>query len=427
MNANPLRRARLLAAALLIAWAPAGCDDLLDVTNPGYITEGQLTDPALERLLVNGAVGEFQYAWGYYALYSGILSDEAYTDHTQVGIRELSLRNLLESNDVNAAVYANLHRARQSAEDGVVRLRQMMDATAAGKSLNIATLLAYGGYAYTLLGEGFCESPVNLSAPLSSDDLLKKAVTLFDEAVTIATASGTSAAATDIINMARVGAARASLKVGDGAKATTYATQVPPTYEKWAYYSSNSVRENNIVNVPAGVSGAWLSIGVRFANVNDPRVPKTTSTTQRGLNSNPIFPPRKPYMYSGWSATAVNDLIATNTSIRMATGLEARYVVAEAAGPTAATLAFVNERRAVGGKPQVTLAGNELMEELRTQRSLDLFLTGQRLGDLRRYDTKLGMNLFPTGKYPITAEVYSNAKCFIVPLSEKATNPFYRK
>ncbi|HSL69001.1 MAG TPA: hypothetical protein VK864_02105, partial [Longimicrobiales bacterium] len=99
----------------------------------------------------------------------------------------------------------------------------------------------------------------------------------------------------------------------------------------------------------------------------------------------------------------------------------------EVQGPTAATLTFVNERRAVVGKPAVNLTGDALMAELRTQRSLDFYLTSQRLGDLRRYKAKLGIDLFPKGKYPITSEVYSDAQCFIVPLAEKATNPFYKQ
>jgi hypothetical protein len=427
MRMQLTRRLSRAAAALFIVVASVGCDGLLDANNPEFINEGQLTDPALERLVVNGVLGEFQYAYGYYALYSGILSDEVFTDHTQVGIRELSLHNILEANDANTNVFANVHRARQSAEDAVVRLKAMLGEANAAKSLNFATVLAFGGYAYTMLGEGFCESPVNLSAPLPADSLLARGVAMFSQAITVATASGTSAAATDIINMSRVGAARALLKLGDATRAVTFASQVPANYEKLSYYSANSVRENNILNVPAGVSGAWLSMGPSFLALADPRVPRTSSTTLRGLNSNPIVPPQKPYMYAGWSATAVDDRIVPNTNIKFATGLEAQYVIAEAQGPTAATLTFVNQRRAVGGKAAVNLTGNDLMTELRTQRSLDLYLTGQRLGDLRRYKAKLGIDLFPKGKYPITAEVYSTATCFIVPLDEKATNPFYKK
>jgi hypothetical protein len=427
MLASLLRQRRLDMAAvvLLLGLAPAGCSNLLDVTNPRFITEDQLTNPGLQRLVVNGVLGEFQFSYGYYALYSSAMTDETFIDHTQVDIRELTLRNIQVANTVNAAIYSNLHRARQSAEDAVVRLQAMLGDAEAARNLDVATVQALGAYAYTLIGEGFCESTVNGSAPFTSDQMLQKAITMFDAAIATATASGTSAAATDVINMARVGAARAALKLGDAAKAVTYASQVPAAYEKWTWYSANSVRENNIFNVPAGISGSWMSMGPAFQALADLRVPKTNRTTLRGLNSNPIFPPQRPYMYSGWTGTApvLENLIATDTDMKFATGLEARYVVAEANGPVASTLTFVNERRAVGGKTPVTLTGNELMAELRTQRALDFYLTGQRLGDLRRYKTKLGIDLFPTGKFPITSDQYSTATCFVIPQTERNANP----
>jgi len=425
MHTNPTRRRRApaVALALLVGSAAAGCNNLLDVTNPAFISEEQLTDPALEQLVVNGVVGEFQYAYGYYALYSSAMTDEGFFDHTQVDIRELTLRNILESNTVNAAIYSNLHRARQSAEDGIDRLTAMLGDAAAAKSVNMATIMAYGAYAYTLLGEGFCESTVDGSAPFTSDQMLQKGIDMFDRAIATAQAAGSSAAATDIINMARVGAARAALKMGDATKATSYASQVPAGYEKYVWYSANSVRENNIFNVPAGTSGSWMSMGPVFQALDDPRTPKTTRTDIRGLNSNPIFPPQIPIMFQGWDATTEDNQIENATSIKFATGLEAQYVVAEAQGPTAATLTFVNARRAVGGKPPVNLTGDDLMEELRWQRAIDLYLTGQRLGDLRRYKAKLGIDLFPSGKFPVSSEVYSDATCFVIPLTEKNANP----
>ena len=427
MNANPLRRRRSFAAAvaLLLGLASAGCESLLDVTNPRFISEDQLTQPGLELLVVNGAVGEFQYARGYYALYSSAMTDESFIDHTEVNIRELTLRNILVANTVNRDIFSNLQRARQSAEDAAVRLKEMLGDAAFAKSLNVATVQAYGGYSYLLLGEGFCEVTVNLSAPKTPDQMFQAAAALFDQAIATATASGSSAAATDIINMARVGAARAYLKLGDGAKAVTYASQVPATYEKWAWYSANSVRENNILNVPAGISGLWMGMGPAFQALADPRAPKTSRTNLRGLNSNPLFPPQRPYMFSGWVGTSavLENLIATDTDVKLATGLEARHIIAEVNGPVASTLAFVNERRAVGGKPAVDLTGNALMAELRTQRALDFYLTGQRLGDLRRYKAKLGIDLFPTGKFPVTNDQYGTATCFIIPQTERNANP----
>jgi hypothetical protein len=416
-----------LGTCATFALAASGCSDLLEVTNPGAIPEERLTDPALEQLMINGAIGEFQFAYGNYTLWSGVLADEVFTDHTNVSVRDFSLHNFGDLNETNEGVYENLQRARASADDAVDRLKSLLGPGAA-TSLNVARALAYGGYSYVLLGEGFCEAPVNLSAPKPSNELLTIAIARFDEAIAVATASkaganaANTAAAQDIINMSQVGAARAALKMGDATKARAYAATVPASYEKLAYYSSNSVRENNQLNRPARTADPFLGMHPVFLNLKDPRMPQS-ATSRPGLNSNAIFPPQRPLMYSGWNSNAVQTIDIT-TLIKFATGLEAQYIMAETDGPIASTLTFVNTRRAIGGQAAVDLAGAELMAELRAQRARDFFLTGQRLGDLRRY-AKAGTDLFPTGKYPVFPDPYGNAKCFIVPLSEKAVNPNY--
>jgi starch-binding outer membrane protein, SusD/RagB family len=420
--------ARVLACAAIIGVSFTGCKGILDVSNPGSLQEGQLSDPALEQFEVNGAIGEFQYAFGYYSLYSAILGDELFTDHTNVGIRELSLHNFNDLNDVNQSVFEVLSRARASGDDAATRIKTMLGA-GAGTSLNVARALTYGGYSYVLLGEGFCEAPIALSAGLPPAELFKRAVAHFDSAITIASAaaaasSANAAAAQDLINMARVGAARASLKGGDLAKARAYAALVPATYEKLAYYSSNSVRENNIVNSASRTTGAWISMTPAFQGLSDPRVPQPT-TSRAGLNSNPIWVPLRPSQYSGWLATNPTQTIDITSNMRIASGLEAQYIVVEADGANAAMLTFVNARRAVGGKPPVNVTGAALVTEFRQQRAIDFYLTGQRLGDLRRYAAG-GTNLFPTGKYPVFPDPYGSAQCFAVPRSEKTGNPNYR-
>ena len=420
------KSARLFCAAAALAMLSA-CDSLLEVSDPGSIQSGQLEDPALENLLVNGVMGEFQFAYGYYALWSGVLADEVFTDHTNVSTREFSLHNFNDLNDITTGAYENIHRARQSADDASARLKTMLGANASS-SLNMARVMAYGAYSYVLLAEGFCGSPVNLSAELTPEELFSRAIARFDTAISVANAWKTGAtaaniaAATDLVNMSNVGAARAALKMGDLAKARTYAALVPANYEKLAYYSSNSVRENNQLNRPARTADPFLGIAPAFFSLNDPRVPRL-ATSRPGLNSNPIFPPQRPYMYTGWSATTIQPIDIT-TTIKFATGLEAQYVIAEADGATPATLAFVNARRAVGNQAPVSLSGAELIAELRDQRARDFFLTGQRLGDLRRY-LKAGTDLFPKGKYPVFTDFYGDNKCFVVPLSEKAGNPNY--
>jgi hypothetical protein len=128
-------------------------------------------------------------------------------------------------------------------------------------------------------------------------------------------------------------------------------------------------------------------------------------------------------MYAGWIPGTLQ-IIDITTNIKFATGLEAQYITVEADGPNAAMLSFVNARRAIGGQTPVDLTGAALLNELRVQRARDFFLTGQRLGDLRRY-LKAGTDLFPKGKYPVFTDFYGDKTCFIVPLSEKAGNPNY--
>jgi hypothetical protein len=420
-----MKRIRKIGAFAAIAIAIAGCNDALSINNPGAIQEGQLADPALVQLITNGAIGEFQYAYGQYAQWSAVLSDEAYTDHTNVDVRDFSEHKFGDLNTINSTTYEYVQRARQSADDAADRLKSLLGA-AGSSDLNVARVLAYGGYSYVLLGEGWCESPVNLSAPIVSDSLLKLAIKHFDEAITVATAGSQGAnvaAAQDLINMSRVGAARAALKRGDAALSRTYASLVPAGYEKLAYYSSNSVRENNALNALTHASGASLAMYARFQGLNDPRVPQP-ATTQLGLTGGSIYTPLTPYMYTGWVATGAAPRVDVNFDIKFATALEAQYVLAETDGPTPATLNFVNARRAVGGQGVVSLTGAALMMELADPRARDFSLTGQRLGDLRRY-AKAGNDMFPTGTYPLFNDSYGTLKCMIVPLSEKAGNPNY--
>ena len=406
----------------------AACSDLLDVSDPGSIQGDQLGNPALENLLVNGVIGEFQVAYGSYVLWSGVLADEVFTDHTNVAVREFSLHNFIDLNETNEGVYVNLQRTRQSADDASARLKEMLGGTASS-SLNLARVYAYGAYSYVLLAEGFCDAPVNMSEPLPPEELFRRGIARFDSAIATANAyKGTTtvaaniAAANDIVNMSNVGAARAALKMGDLTKARAYALLVPAGYEKLALYSANSVRENNQVHRPARTADPFLGVHPTFLGLNDPRVP-ALGTARLGLNSNPIFPPQRPSQYAGWSPATVTTIDIT-TNMKFATHLEAQYIIAEADGATASTLAFVNARRAAGNQAPVNLAGPALLAELRNQRARDFFLTGQRLGDLRRY-LKAGIDLFPKGKYPVFADFYGENTCFVVPLSEKADNPNY--
>jgi hypothetical protein len=91
------------------------------------------------------------------------------------------------------------------------------------------------------------------------------------------------------------------------------------------------------------------------------------------------------------------------TKIRFSSGLEAQYIVAEAQGLNADNLAFINARRAVGNMAALDIATTteaQFQAALRDQRRRDFFLSGHRLGDLRRYITQYNLDLFPSGYAP---------------------------
>jgi hypothetical protein len=259
------------------------------------------------------------------------------------------------------------------------------------------------------------------------------AIAKFDSAVTIATAAKTYLqtitpaptasilGADSVIAFARVGAARAALDINDKAKATTYAQQVPATFVFYAYYTDNTPNQRHRTFERIGPINNGTLQGTPFeAMAGDPRIPRSTTPAAR------VGTPLSPPSYSSFNNTVAGAPFVAVMSVRVASGLEARYIIAEVAGPTAATLTFVNERRAAGLQTSVNLTGDALMAELRDQKARDFYLDNHRLGDLRRYKKYYSVDLFPKGPYPgsTTGQIYNEAiDCWPLPTSEIIDNP----
>ncbi|HET9012447.1 MAG TPA: hypothetical protein VFN38_11570, partial [Gemmatimonadaceae bacterium] len=339
--------------------------------------------------------------------------------------------------------YTPLQRARFLADSVSGRLKTFFG-DSANRDLRVARTLAYAGSSYDLLAEILCEIPIDGSAPHTPEEIVRDfAVPRLNEAISIATAAraattnaNAQAAADSIINFARVTAGRALLYINDKAAARAFAIQVPAGFVFRAYYSSQNTRENNPF-YEAAVSSPWVSLEPEYKRLNDPRVPMQTlpqgaqsiaqgnqdTVTVGTTRTIGVFVPNSPIMFSTFNNTVTGADFARDGYINIATGLEAQHIVAEADGPTASTLAFVNARRAAG--QQGPFAGTDLMAELREQRRRDLFLDGHRLGDMRRYLKYLQIDEFPRGAYPgsSSGETYNDATCFPLPLAEIAGNP----
>lgn len=437
------RRAASCMAAVFLAATAAGCNDFLSVSNPGAIEEPDVNNPAYISLLVNGVIGEYQPAFSSVALYSGVFTDELANFHGFSENVDIDRRAVGGANGTySGGVYTPLQSARFMADSVSSFLKSFLGDTAS-RDVRLARTLSYAGYTYTLLGEQMCEAPVNLSRGYTSDELLGFALDRFREAIAVATAAkaygGTSAAnlraADSLLALANIGAARVALDLGQNTDAVTYASVVandatlPADWGFPVWHSANSSREYDPFYGAAsgGANAEWVALtNTPYENVTgDPRLPHpaTTERTQQG----DAIVPNSPLMFSTYSGTAVGADFTRDGWIKFASKLEAQYIVAEAQGNNPTNLAFLNSRRAIGGDTAyVTPSDDQFQAALREQRFRDLYLTGHRLGDLRRYKARYGLDLFQTGEYksPVAAPpTFGDQECWPIPDAEYAGNP----
>ena len=434
--AGRVARLTSLGALALALGTATGCENFLTAENPGAVEEPDLNNPAYAGLIGAGPIFGFQDANDDVVYWNAQLTDElfnraVFAEEGQIDRREL----YSDMTYINAFLYAPMQRARFLSEDAVRRLTVILGDTV-GRDLRVARALAYGGYSYITLGEMMCTTPIDRSVPKTWDEMMTAAIAKFDSAVVIANASkaylqtltpvtpaitAAIAGSDSVKNFALVGAARASLDKNDKAKALTYAQQVPTDFVFRTYYSLNTTAQaNRTWDRLTNGSNAFLLNTPFAAMAGDPRVPRIAGTTGRG--GTPLSPPS----YSTFNNTVAGADFAATSSMRVASGLEAQYIIAEANGPTPATLAFVNTRRAAGLQTPTAVTGDALMAELRDQRSRDFYLDGHRLGDLRRYKRFYQIDLFPKGPYPgsTSGAIYNEAiDCWPLPSSEINDNP----
>ena len=432
------RVARLMSlGALALALGTAtGCENFLTADNPGAVEAEDLNDAIYAGLIASGPIFGFQDANDDITYWNAQLTDELYNRAVFVEEGQIDRRELYsDMTYINAFLYAPMQRARFLSEDAVNRLTVIL-ADTVGRDLRVARALAYGGYTYITLGEMMCTTPIDRSVPKTWDEMMTAAVAKFDSAVTIAGAAKTylqtltpvtaaitaAIAGTDSVkNFALVGAARASLNKNDKAKALTYAQQVPVDFVFRAYYSVNTTGQSNRTwdRLTNGKNANLVNTPF-LAMATDPRVPRIGGTTTSA--GTPLSPPS----YSTFNNSLTGADFAATSSMRIASGLEAQYIIAEANGPTPATLTFVNARRAAGLQTPSAATGDALMAELRDQRSRDFYLDNHRLGDLRRYKRFYQIDLFPKGAYPgsTSGATYNESiDCWPLPTNEINDNP----
>jgi hypothetical protein len=319
--------------------------------------------------------------------------------------------------------YELFHDARQQLLSAI----SMFERVAPDSTARIGQLYGLVGHLSIFFGENYCAG-----VPLSSRDADLRPVygqplttaQLFDSALAALDAAVLSAAGSEReLNMARIGRGRALLNLGRFSEAAAAVASVPTDYVYNVYYGTAFGNENQFFPGDAPQNSFTVPEqegmnGINWRSANDPRVPLI------------LFPIMG---YDGvtevWYFAQYN---AGGQPIRLATGIGARLIEAEAAlqgGDPVTWLAIHNTLRTTvpGLDPLVdpgTAAGRVDLHF--RERAFWLFLTGHRLGDLRRLVRQYGRaanTVFPIGPYRDSGS-YGTAVSYALPAVE-SINPHY--
>jgi hypothetical protein len=282
-----------------------------------------------------------------------------------------------------------------------------------------------------MLVENFCtgiplsrisDTGVEFGEPLSATELYDLAIEYFDGALAQPNAG------TDQLNLARVGKARALIGLDQHTAAAQAVAQVPTSfvfnieYAGGSFFTPNPIFNfnNEEHRISASLREGTANLGLPFGTVapNDPRVSIAAQSVPSNSGDVPTFLQLK---YNSQDA-----------AIPLASGIEARLIEAEAQlndGNSGAYVATLNALRAgMPGLAPLTDPGTPAarVDQFFAERAYWLWLTGQRLSDMRRLIRQYGrtqQTVFPTGttEYGLT---YGTDVTLPVPF-EEINNPNY--
>lgn len=420
-------RAALLAAALL--GAAAACSDLLQVDTTDRIAAQEFErNPANARTLVNGAVADFECAYGAYAALGALVGDEL-IDATQTADRfPYDLRSMTSAdrryavNDCDAlGAYTPLNRARTSADNVLRRLQGWTDAEVPQRQNLMAKSANIAGYALIMLGEGFCSGVISqlddsgnpvYGAEQTPAQMLAAAVDRFNTAIAAATTAGDQT----MLRLALLGRARARLDLGQYAEARLDAAQIPAGFQYLTTASGSSSKRNNQIWAQNSGNNNATSVGPLYRGLADPRVPVDSLTDASGNIKKSVL---------GVPLWRQNKYASVSSPMVLASYQEARLIIAESAartGDLATALTIINEERARGNQPALAgpLTQAEALAQIIEQRRREFFLDGHHLGDYIRFSLPFNP---PPGTAYHAGGVYGSNRCLPLPDVEKNNNP----
>lgn len=392
--------------------------DFLNVTNPNVIAADEIDPIEDAPALSMSARTSYGNASGFLTVLTSFMTWEAWSSHALIQYQEYGLRNVPNVNLLLPGAWRGLASALVANDLVVTSLAGVPNASS---NINVARSSLFGGYSLIVMGETFCEGVIAGGPPLTSAQVLDSAIVRFTRAIDVATAAGASSGeARDILNSALVGRARAKLQLGDRQGAAQDAGQVAAGWSYNLIHADLPSARSRVGNQQYIFTRDALAVIVPPAfRTGDPRVPYFEPgtggyPTVGGDGISPFYASGK---FTGYGSP-----------VRLASRLEADYILAEANG-TDAQLALIARERAANGQPPY--AGptdpESVLREFQEQRGREFYLEGKRLGDLRRNGAAVphvpepGTTFYRPG-YPTV----SNQTCLPLPLVETDNNPNFR-
>lgn len=404
----------LALVAGLAIFSTAGCNDFLDVTNTRYMEKNAI-DPVKDAdVLAQSVYQQFVSDQGEWALYSAWYTGSAWVGDTYPTRNEIGRRDVPPGNTHITSFWGNLADNIQFARSTIASIED------AGPTMGLARSYFVAGYAMLLFGDMYCEGTIAESTlvprgAISMDQMRDSAITSLKKAQDVANAVGGSDA-TALATAAQVGIARAYLQSGNTAAASAAAAQVPADFEYDLWHlddpSNRSLGNELWTFSESRVSLVTPPAFRAMADAGDPRIAYT--------DAGRVAQDGELWFYRQAKYTGFGD------NERLASGLEARYIKAEADGNDAAILALVNERRAVGGEAAMDAGTSHdaLMTELIRQKTIDFWLENtMRMGDFRRVPQYMSYILAPGPNYYKEPNNVEDQSCWPIPLSETRNNP----
>lgn len=426
-------RFRFLGAVAAAAALGAGaCDSLMEVDNPTVIdasTVDPVQDaPTFAQSALNNLWDAFDDAIIYGGWFSGeIWEGDSFPTRTDIGRRNIDFAEGTGTTNgtVDDEVYAPLARAIATGE----RLQEILaDAPDAASNINIARGAFASGYATLLEAELFCtvvisSSVDNMGPPLTPAQAAEQAIVRLQRVVDI-TGNSDHEDAEALGLAARVGIARAHLFLGNNTQAATVAAQVPADFELYAPKVDDASYRTALGNTVYNLTLARPAIVVPpyYRALNDERVPFA-------LGPAPAWPLQAQDAHLDfYRQTKFEDY---GDDIRLASGLEARYLAAEAQlkeGNAAAATALIAERSAEGGDDAVFTPSGNTLRDLLDLKARDFYLEGTHMGDWRRNPDATPYVPAAGSPYynPTEGGVFGTQTCMPLPDDEVLNNPNFQ-